>query len=276
VDMKKDLFVGIDVAFAKKKKLPICIATTEKNRLVPLPLNEYDLPPVPRGSGNVATLDHETVKGFAASTLSYLQEAERVLDGSITAVAIDAPSSYARGERRKCEQAMDGRGISCFATPSRQRFAEIEEKVRTHLRDGQPQNRLPHANQLWMLAGFALFDVLGNSYRCLEVFPQSIVHTLGVANIHKSKREGAIEQLTAVCRRTGWSSPDQLLLQLPRAVAAPLHDQVDAFMCAWIASLYPGGLTACGEPPDDVIWIPSIERPEPKGVLERMRRLLAP
>ena len=47
---------------------------------------------------------------------------------------------------------------------------------------------------------------------------------------------------------------------LTKSVPGPLHDQVDAFMCAWVARLYPDGLEACGEPPDDVIWIPHADR----------------
>ena len=50
-------FIGIDVAFAKAKRLLIVICVQEDGRLVPLPLADKKLPPPPQGRGNAATLD---------------------------------------------------------------------------------------------------------------------------------------------------------------------------------------------------------------------------
>ena len=55
---------------------------------------------------------------------------------------------------------MDQRGISCFATPSRAEFEKIRDKAKKHLAKGLPIPRLPHANQLWILAGFEIFTAL--------------------------------------------------------------------------------------------------------------------
>ena len=111
-----------------------------------------------------------------------------------------------------------------------------------------------------MLVGFALFEVLGEQYPCLEVFPQAIARVLGSADVHKFKKSGVENQLAAIAEKTGWE-PRALHRCLSKSVPGPLHDQVDAFMCAWVASLYPDGLEACGEPPDDVIWVPHVDHP---------------
>jgi hypothetical protein len=36
--MKPEIFVGIDVAYAKNKRLPLCIATLQRGQLVPIEL----------------------------------------------------------------------------------------------------------------------------------------------------------------------------------------------------------------------------------------------
>ncbi|XOV89797.1 MAG: DUF429 domain-containing protein [Pseudomonadota bacterium] len=255
---RNEIHIGIDVAFAKNKILPVCAVKASSGKLVPLRVANINLPDLPRGRGNVATLDETVVAEFAQGVRRWLRELERQLNAPIGVIAIDAPASYSLGGRRKCEQAMDARGISCFATPTREKFEEIREKVRVHLEDGGAESRLPHANQLWMLVGFALFEELGKDYRCMEVFPQAIARTLGASDIHKFKKAGVDAQLAAIASRTGWQ-PDALRSELRHCVTAPLHDQVDAYMCAWVASLYPDGLEACGEPPHDAIWIPRLE-----------------
>ncbi|MBD3648965.1 MAG: hypothetical protein HUJ31_16285, partial [Pseudomonadales bacterium] len=70
--MSQQVFVGIDVAFAKNKKLPVCIAINDGDRLVPLELKGPKILPIPRGSGNAATLDPDTAPAFAHAVLACL------------------------------------------------------------------------------------------------------------------------------------------------------------------------------------------------------------
>lgn len=252
-------YAGIDVAFAKDKKLPVCVCRAGGNRLEPIALAAAQFPLPPIGQGNAATIDHKRVQAFARRTLEYLQRVEQLAHVEISVVAIDASRSYTVGRRRACERAMDSMGIHCFATPSKQKFDEIRVKVKHHLKQGGALNRLPHSHQLWMLVGFALFEVLSKHYQCLEVFPQAIATVLGVAGIHKSKAEGVQRQLSALASSTGWQE-GELNLQLSESVYGPRHDRLDAYMCAWVASLYPDGVRACGDPPDDVIWVPDVEK----------------
>lgn len=41
------------------------------------------------------------------------------------------------------------------------------------------------------------------------------------------------------------------------SVRGDRHDKLDAYLSAWVTSLYPEDVAACGEPPLDVIWLPS-------------------
>jgi hypothetical protein len=152
-----EAFAGIDVAFAKRKRLPVCLCVWNDRRLIPLPLAAGDAPAPPRGYGNVASIDPSTVALFADETALYLRLLEKHFGVSIRRIAIDAPSDP-RPEslrRRLAETAMDQQHISCFATPSASEFETIRVKVRNYLTAGGLESRLPHANQLWMFVALA-------------------------------------------------------------------------------------------------------------------------
>lgn len=251
-------FAGVDVSFAKGKRLPVVVCTWNCGRLIPKRLQELPIAP-PRGSGNVATLRNETVRGFAGRVAGYLQEVSKRLGLRIVRIGIDAPRApAAEGVRRAAEVAMDGAGVSCIATPSRDGFERIREKVRVHLDEGGAERNIPHANQLWMLVGFALYEELSGVAECIEVFPQATVQALGVGHQHKSGRGAAEAQLRAAARITGWPSQwvkDPLLREI---AWGPAHDLVDAYLSAWVAALSESDRVALGTPPEDAIWIPRL------------------
>jgi hypothetical protein len=256
--MTMDAFAGIDVAIRKGKLLPVAVCKWDADRFVPLPVTDRDAPRPPRGAGNVAALDSVAVKRFADDTAAYLRRLEAHFGVRIRRIAIDAPSDPKdnRLKRRRAEEALDARRVNCFTTPSSAEFEHIRDKVRAHLRAGGAESRLPHANQLWMLVGFALFERLRRDWECLEVFPQAIIRALGAGTTHKSKPGGVTTQLTAVARLTGWpSSPSESAI---RTIAYGLaHDCLDAYLAAWVAGLRPDQRRALGDPPHDVIWMPS-------------------
>jgi hypothetical protein len=99
---------------------------------------------------------------------------------------------------------LDKEGISCFATPSAADFEVIQEKVKRHLSSGGAEGRIPHSNQIWMLAGFALFEELAKVAECLEVFPQATVRVAGSGGLHKSNPGAVQAQLAAAAHYTGW------------------------------------------------------------------------
>ena len=226
---------------------------------MPLPLKKHGDRP-PHGRGNAAALDPTVVDQFARDVRSYI---ERVADEealSIARIAIDAPSDYrAEGQpRRAAEVAMDCAGIKCFTTPSCRQFAEIRRKAGAHLAASRPETRIPHANQLWMLVGFALFGELATVAECIEVYPQAIAHEIGAAEIHKSRPSGLQAQLKAASRFTAWPSTEEDKSALEKICFGSADDRLDAYLSAWVASLDERERKAFGAPPGDAIWVPRI------------------
>ncbi len=218
----------------------------------------------PRGSGNAATINPAAVRDFAEDAARYVRSACGELGVTPQRIAIDAPSSPCEDgvARRAAELAMDDRGISCFATPSRGAWREIRSKVEKHLREGGAENRLPHANQLWMLVGFELFSALREVAPCMEVYPQATAQVLGASGVHKSSTLGVEQQLEAVANYTGWPADDQEESEFSEIGWGPAHDRLDAYLAAWVAALPEGDRVALGDPPDDVIWVPRVRRSE--------------
>ena len=255
-------FVGIDVAFAKGKRLPVVVCTWKLGRLVPLALRRLQFQP-PTGSGNAQSCVPSVVRQFAQSTAIYLRRVESHFGVQIDRIGIDAPSSPRRegARRRAAEVALDRAGISCFTTPTTSDFDSIREKVERHLSGGGAETHLPHANQLWMQVGFELFSHLSSVAECVEVYPQATVRSLGAGAVHKS-RGGAVEaQLAAISTYTGWPDSSRDEPSLAEIAWAPAHDQLDAYLSAWVAALDLDDRSPFGDPPDDVIWIPLVQEP---------------
>jgi uncharacterized protein DUF429 len=254
-----EAFAGIDVAFARGKALPVSVRVRRAGRLEPLRLRDRQAPQPPRGRGNPEALSDAAVRDFAEATARYLHEVEKHFGVRIGRVAIDAPSDPKSlgTKRRLAELALDLRRISCITTPDEAQFIAIGARAAAHLAQGGAVARMPHANQLWMLVGFASFRRLRADWECLEVFPQATVALLGVGGIHKSKTAGLRAQLSAAAKRTGWPDPP-----LPNALQpigyGTRHDQLDAYLAAWVASLEPSDRESLGVPPADVIWVPRL------------------
>jgi predicted nuclease with RNAse H fold len=259
VSQLRDAFVGIDVAFAKTKRLPISVCTrADGDRLNILPLRKTFKKP-PAGEGNAKALDPEKRKSFAIEVLNWMKSVEEDKKLRIVRIAIDAPSSYCRTElrRRDAETSLDRDGISCFATPSEAQFKEKIEEARLHLQSTpKEESRLPNANQIWMLIGFELFQKLGEKYKCIETYPQAIVRKLDCGNTHKSKPDGYNDQLAAVARilKATTSGDENILSDMGYGAR---HDKIDAFLSAWVGSLNEKDRFPYGTPPDDVIWVPN-------------------
>ena len=252
-------YVGIDVAFAKRKRLPVAVCQWREGRLVPRRLRGLSIEP-PRGRGNAAILDPSIRSQFAEEVADYLQRLSQVLAVGIARIGIDAPSAPCRPDRprRAAEVAMDRAGISCFATPDRRKFESILDKVRDHLARGGEHSRIPSSNQLWMLVGFELFNRLRVLAPCVEVYPQATARVLGAADTHKFKSEGVRAQLLEASRHTGWPLGREGEPRFEEIAFGPEHDRLDAYLAAWVAALKPEDRLSFGQPPDDVIWTPRI------------------
>ena len=252
-------YAGIDVAFARNKPLPVSLCIRDGGRLAPLPLRDRGTPRPPRGRGNPEALNPASVAAFAKETAQYLHALELHFGLRLVRVAIDAPSDpKAIGTpRRLAERALDESRISCITTPDEGEFIDIRQRAAAHLAAGGAVARMPHANQLWMLVGFALFSELRKHWECLEVFPQATVALLGVKGPHKRFTSGLVSQLAAVAEHTGWPLPP-VASALTQISYGSRHDKLDAYMAAWVASLDLQERTALGCPPNDVIWVPRL------------------
>jgi hypothetical protein len=255
----EDAYAGIDVAFAKVKRLPVVVCRKRGGVLEPLDLRRARAKP-PRGEGNARILESGVVDAFASSTVAYLESIETEFGVRIRRVAVDAPSDPrpAGTSRRRAELALDRKGISCIGTPDEAQLASVVARASEHLARGGSQANLPGANQLWMLVGFALFRALRSRWECLEVFPQAIVCAIGAAVVHKSTAAGLSAQLIAAAHYTGWPGTTGVS-SLETVGYGSRHDRLDAYMSAWVASLDPAAREPLGEPPTDVIWIPCLE-----------------
>ena len=256
-----DVFIGIDVACAKGKYLPLVICTLENGRLVPFPLASYPIKP-PRGLGNARTLDDRVNQAFAENVASYIETVCDAFHLSPIRIGIDSPLRPRDNhlKRRFAEQALDRASISCYTTPSANDFKVIKAKGIAHLEAGKPIQNLPHTHQIFMLLGFALNERLSKVAECIEVYPHATVKQLGVADIHKSKGNQAELQLSAMSHYTGWPKTDDDWSQADNMCLGPMHDRVDAYSAAWVASLPEQERISFGEPEKgDAIWIPDVK-----------------
>jgi hypothetical protein len=129
-------FCGIDVACAKKKRLPVAVITRHGRAIRALPLRRGSPPPA--GGGNRLALDVEWRRRFAHETLQYVQSIETLHGVNITEIAIDAPRFPPISGRRRAELEMDHLGISCISTPTQGQFELAVDRAREHIaRAGQ-------------------------------------------------------------------------------------------------------------------------------------------
>lgn len=204
-------------------------------------------------------LEPQVVAAFAEATAAYLRDVELGFGVRIRRVAIDGPSDPrpTGAPRRKAEAELDRRRISCITTPDVAQLEALCERARAHLACGGPESKLPGANQLWMLVGFALFQALRRDWECLEVFPQAIAVVISANEVHKSAANGLVAQLRSTARYTGWP-------EVPAATSLAQigygsgHDRLDAYLASWVASLEERDREPLGEPPRDVIWVPRL------------------
>lgn len=259
---KTPVYVGIDVACAKRKRLPICFAAWNGKRLEPLGIPACLSERFPRGTGNKEIAKPDPFRESATELVTALHKTAETQGWEIAGVAIDAPAAPPRSGRRKSDRELNARGLSVFQTPSADQWKQIFDTCQAHLRDGGAIARLPHANKIWMQYGFRLFEELRKVQqpRLIEVYPHAIIRSFASKVAHKATREGYEGQLELIAKATGWRG-DELNCRLRQTVPGMPHDKLDAFMAAWVASLEEPKRCAFGDKcdPDNSIWVPGAE-----------------
>jgi len=252
------VYLGIDVACAAGKRLPICVVSAGPS-YTPLIIPKSLAGLVPRGLGNKEIVADKPFREIASVIASALKRIMSEMGWGIERIAIDAPAAAPARGSRASEDELGRCSLSYFRTPSAFAWAEIRKACANHMRKGGSTPTLPHANKIWMLFGFELFSCLRRDLRVevIEVYPFAIVRALLPACGHKSTEKGYCDQLRAVADRVGWKS-ENLEARLKLTVPGSRHDRLDAFMAAWVASLPPGQRRAFGnaECVDDAIWVP--------------------
>jgi hypothetical protein len=252
------VYVGIDVACAVGKRLPICVVSADYP-LVPLKIPKHLAALIPRGVGNKEIIVAMPFREAARGVVSAINRIEIEMGWRVERIAVNAPAAPPTTGSRASEKELGRLGLSSFRTPVASAWAGIREKCANHLGAGGSAATLPHANKIWMLFGFELFECLKSGLKAevIEVYPFAIIRALLPACAHKSTEKGYHDQLAAVAHSTGWE-PQNLEVKLRATVPGSRHDRLDAFMAAWVASLPPKERRAFGDAqrPDDAIWVP--------------------
>lgn len=209
------VFVGIDVACAKRKRLPICFTTFSGHRLEPLEVPRELTARLPVGRGNDQITQDNPFRSEAKTIADVLNDIAEKQAWRIVRVSIDAPAAAPLTNSRRSELSLRRCGLSSFLTPDTDGWNRIRQVCQEHLQAGKPLNRFPHANKIWMLFGFEIFKALRakGSSDVIEVYPYAIVRALLDECPHKATPEGYRRQLDAVATATGWNrnslSPDE-------------------------------------------------------------------
>jgi hypothetical protein len=252
------VYVGIDVACAIGKRLPICVVSAG-HPLMPLTIPKHLATLLPRGLGNREIAAAIPFQDAARGVVSTIKRIVIEMGWQIGRIALDAPAAPPATSSRASENELAHLRLSSFRTPPASAWAGIREQCANHLGSGGSPATLPHANKIWMLFGFELFTRLRVDLRVevIEVYPFAIVRALLPACEHKTTEKGYRDQLIAVAARTGWE-PQRLEDRLKETVSGSRHDRLDAFMAAWVASLAADRRRAFGnaQQPDDAIWVP--------------------
>ena len=199
------IYVGIDVACALGKRLPICFAAAG-GALTPLEIPSYLASAMPRGLGNKELISVTPYRDAARKVVCTISQIAKEMAWRIDRVAVDAPAAPPATSSRLSEVELGRLGVSSFRTPVASDWVGIREKCGFHLRSGGGTASLPYANKIWMLFGFELFSALRNGMdaEVIEVYPFAVIRALLASCNHKSTEQGYRDQLAAVAARTGW------------------------------------------------------------------------
>ena len=219
------VYIGIDVACAVSKRLPICVVAAGYP-LMPLNVARHLADLIPRGVGNK---EITAAKPFQEAARGVGSAINRIVDESgwkVGRIAVDAPAAPPATGYRLAENELARLGLSSFSTPAQSAWSDIREKCADHIRIGGTTSTLPHANKIWMLYGFELFNSFRSALAAevIEVYPFAIIRALLPVCEHKSTEQGYRDQLAAIAARTGWQ-PEALEVRLKATVAGSRHDR---------------------------------------------------
>ena len=151
------VYVGIDVACAARKRLPICVVSAGQP-LTPLAIPKHLGAAIPRGIGNKEITAVAPFREAALGVASSIHRIAVEMGWHVERVAVDAPAAPPASNPRASENELKRLGLPSFRTPAAGEWDGIKQKCVEHLGSGGSTATLPHANQIWMLFGFELFS----------------------------------------------------------------------------------------------------------------------
>jgi hypothetical protein len=170
------IYVGIDVACAVGKRLPICLVEAG-HPVTPINIPSDLAAAIPRGLGNREITSTLPYQKAAQDVVRALKRIADEMGWHIERVAVDAPAAPPANGPRSSEAELGRLGLSSFRTPAASDWAGIQEKCTDHLRSGGSAASLPHANKIWMVFGFELFSALRRGLDAAAVLRTQIDRT---------------------------------------------------------------------------------------------------
>ena len=136
------VYVGIDVASATGKRLPICVVSAGLP-LMPLVIPRSLAALIPRGVGNREISAQGPFEEAAREVALSIDRIADEMGWRIERIAIDAPAAPPMTGSRASEVELGRCGISSFRTPSTSAWVGIIEKCAEHLRGDGSAATLP-------------------------------------------------------------------------------------------------------------------------------------
>lgn len=262
------LYVGIDLAIAKSKRLPVCFASDTTGSFDVINWKELHrdgrISDLPKGPGNARMFCDTCLEEWAKNICDHLRAVSLVTRQEIAVIAIDAPAAFPAAQgTRKCEQVLLEKDVPFFRTPCQGKWNEIKERFDEHRIDNRSLSEMPYANMLWMRAGEVLFRQARGIFGCakvIETYPHAILTRLLDGMMKKSSPEGHNSIKAALWKhvRAGPAPAERVTAWLKNQGYGAYHDRLDAMLCAWVAYLYGRGKAAPlgGGDLRDTIWVP--------------------
>lgn len=141
------VFIGIDVACAVKKQLPVCVVSAG-GQLAPLSIPKVLMGKITRGAGNREVTAEAPFRKSAQDVASALKLIAKEMGWRIERLAVDAPAAPPVMGSRLSENELGRAGLSSFRTPAKADWLGIREKCINHLRGGGRPATLPYANMI--------------------------------------------------------------------------------------------------------------------------------
>ena len=141
------VYVGIDVACAAGKRLPICVVSAGQP-IMPLAIPKHLGAAIPRGVGNKEITALAPFREAALGVAGSINRVALEMGWHVERAAVDAPAAPPEASSRTSEDELGRLGLSSFRTPAASAWDGIKHKCVEHLGSGGSTATLPHANNL--------------------------------------------------------------------------------------------------------------------------------